>query len=124
MQTIVTAENFLLISAQHYDDLGATDQEFKEDLRRFLLIKRLFNQYRKTGELKERLILNHIIIILNVFGDKAVELLFFELREYLSQLTVFLILLNRLPLKVGDVVVSNITLDQRVVSCLRETTKT
>lgn len=119
----VTAENFSLLAAKFYDDIAATDEEFQEDLRRFLLIKRLLNQYRKSGELKERLILNHIIVILNVFGDIAVELLFHELRDYLPQLVVFLVLLNRLPRVVGDTVTSTITLDGDVIKCLRQTIK-
>ncbi len=123
MSQNVTAENFSLIAAKYYDDIGATDQEFQEDLRRFFLIKRLLNQYRKTGELKERLILNHIIVILNVFGDIAVELLFHELRDYLPQISVFLILLNRLPSVVGSTVTSTITLDASVIECLRQTIK-
>lgn len=121
--TRVTAENFSLLAAKFYDDIAATDEEFQEDLRRFLLIKRLLNQYRKSGELKERLILNHIIVILNVFGDIAVELLFHELRDYLPQLVVFLVLLNRLPRVVGDTVTSTITLDGDVIKCLRQTIK-
>lgn len=120
---LVTAENFTLMAAKYYDDIAATDQEFQEDLRRFFLIKRLFNQYHKSGELKERLILNHIIIILNVFGDIAVELLFHELRDYLPQLAVFLILLNRLPQQVGNTVTSTISLDAQVIKCLRTTIK-
>lgn len=123
-KTLVTAENFTLMAAKHYDDIAATDQEFQEDLRRFFLIKRLFNQYHKSGEIKERLILNHIIIILNVFGDIAVDLLFHELRDYLPQLAVFLILLNRLPQQVGNTVTSTIILDAQVIKCLRTTIKT
>lgn len=123
MSNAITADNFNLVAAKAYDDLGATEQDFKEDLRRFLLLKRLFNQYKKTKELKERLILNHIIIILNVFGDKAVDLLFFSLKDHLSQLVVFLVLLDRLPKQSGSIICSTINLDEFVIRCLRQTIK-
>ena len=119
----VTSENFKLMAAKYYDDFGASDLDFEEDLRRFLLIKRLFNQYRKSGELKERLILNHIIIIYNVFNDIATELLFHELKDYLSELSVFLVLLNRLPPKVGEITTTTIKMDTNIIKCLRESVK-
>ena len=119
----ITSNNFRLVAAKHYDDPGATDHDFEEDLRRFLLIKRLFNQYRKSGNLKERLILNHITILYNVFGNAATDLLFFELKDYLSELAVFLVLLNKLPIKVGDIITTTITLDPYIIQCLRESVK-
>lgn len=119
----VSSDNFTLMASKFYDDIAATDQEFQDDLRRFFSVKRLLSQYSKTGELKERLILNHITIILNVFGDIAVELLFHELKDYLPQLAVFLILLNRLPNKVGEIYTSTIVLDEKVISCLRQLIK-
>lgn len=116
---LVTHENFQLVAAKYYDDIAATDLDFQEDMRRFLLIKRLLNSYRKSGELKYRLILNHIIIILNVFGDAGPSLLFYELDDYLSEIVPFLILLKRLPDVVNSLVTSTIPLDQKVVTCLR-----
>ena len=120
---VVSSENFKLVAAKYYDDFGASDLDFEEDLRRFLLIKRLFNQYRKSGELKERLILNHIIIIFNVFNDIAAELLFHELRDYLSELSVFLVLIGKLPPQVGEITTSTIKMDPYIITCLRESTK-
>lgn len=120
---MVSSDNFKLIAAKYYDDFGASDLDFEEDLRRFLLIKRLFNQYRKSGVIKERLILNHIIIIYNVFGEIATDLLFHELRDYLSELSVFLVLLNRLPQKVGSITTSTIKLDTKIIACLRQSLK-
>jgi len=120
MVSIVTSENFTLVAAKYYDDIAATDQEFQDDLRRFSLIKRLFNSYLRTGELKERLIFNHIIVIYNMFGSVAPALLFHELREYLPQLAPFLIALNRLPERVNTVFTSTITLDSDVVLWLRK----
>lgn len=119
MGIVVTSDNFSLVAAKHYDDLGATDKEFEEDLRRFSLIKRLLNGYARTGELKDRLIMNHLIVIFNVFDGAAIYLLFHELGDYLSQLVPFLVVLNQLPPKVGSVYTSTIPLDSGVVSCLR-----
>ncbi len=115
----VTGENFNLIAAKYYDDIGGTDLDFQEDLRRFLLIKRLLNSYRKSGDLKYRLVLNHIIIVLNVFGDAAVGLMFHELYDYLPEIVPFLILLKRLPENVNGLNTSSIKMDSGVVSCLR-----
>lgn len=114
----VSRENFLLVAAKYYDDIAATDLDFQEDLRRFLLIRRLLNSYRKTGELKYRLILNHTIVILNVFGDAAVDLIIFELSDYLREIIPFLSLVERVPSKIGGVPLSNFEIDQKVAECL------
>jgi hypothetical protein len=116
---VVTAENFCLVAARHYEDIGASDQEFEEDLRRFALVKRLFNMYLKSGDIKDRLIINHLIVIFNVFDQAAVPLLFHELTGFESQLVPFLVVLNRLPEKIGDVYTSSFALDNKVVECLR-----
>lgn len=120
MSIVVTSDNFGLIAARYYDDISATDLEFQEDLRRFSMIKRLLNVYNRTGQLKERLILNHLIVIFNVFGPAAAPLLFYELREYLTILVPFLVAINRLPPKVGELHTSSIPLDPKVVECLRK----
>ncbi len=117
--TLVTHENFQLVAAKHYDDIAATDLDFQEDMRRFLLIKRLLNSYRKTGDLKYRLILNHIIIIMNVFGDAGPSLIFHELYDYLPEIAPFLILIKRLPDVVNNIDTTSITLDKKVIACLR-----
>lgn len=115
----VTADNFRLIAAKYYDDVAGTDADFEEDLRRFILIRRLLNTYRRTGVLKERLILNHIIILHNVFGDSAVPLMFCDMAEYLPVIAPFLSYLAILPPKVNDVECSQIAWDMRIVECLR-----
>ena len=99
MNIILSEENFLLYAAKYYDNpqCQSTD-EFYDDLKRFKYIKRLFNKYLETGELKERLILNHILVLTNVFSPEvAVKLLFIRLDEYLHLLKPFLVLLNMLP---------------------------
>lgn len=91
--------NALLYAAKHYDNPAAHDVvEFYDDLKRFKYIKRLFNKYNQDGDLKERLILNHIILIYNMFGQEpATRLLFLKLEGYHSQLLPFLEFLNRVP---------------------------
>jgi len=61
--------NFVLYAAKHYDNPHCYDTlEFYDDLNRFKYLKRLFNRYEETGELKDRLIINHLTIIYNIFG--------------------------------------------------------
>lgn len=94
--------NFMLYAAKHYDNPSCFDTlEFYEDLSRFKYIKKLFSRFEETGEIKERLILNHIIILYNLFGPSATtRMLFFKLKGYHHYLVPFLELLNFLPEKV------------------------
>ena len=87
--------NFLLFAAKSYDNENCMDQlEFEEDLNRIKYIKRLFSKYRDGKELRERLILNHIIILYNVFEHRAcTRMLCFRLYEYLNYLKPFLVYL-------------------------------
>ena len=98
--------------------------EFYDDLKRFKYIKRLFIKYQEYGELRERLILNHITILYNVFGLKTTELLFFKLEGYHSYLKPFLVLLARMPdkIKYGNKVIysSDIPMDIGIVNTLRK----
>jgi len=96
--------NFMLYAAKHYDNTQCYDTtEFLDDLKRFKYIKRLFIKYDEYGELRERLILNHIIVLYNVFGDAATRMLFFKMMGYHHYLKPFLILLARMPDKVVNV---------------------
>lgn len=92
-------DNFLLYAMKSYDKPNAILSEFEEDLHRVKYIKRLFKRYRTTGELKERLILNHIIILTNVFGIiPSVRILFYKLDEKdYTILKTFLLFLNFMP---------------------------
>tara|TARA_R110000868_G_scaffold47068_2_gene154880 strand:+ start:246 stop:629 length:384 start_codon:yes stop_codon:yes gene_type:complete len=92
-------DNFLLYAMKSYDKPNAILSEFEEDLHRVKYIKRLFKRYRTTGELKERLILNHIIILTNVFGIlPSVRILFYKLDETdYVMLKTFLLFLNFMP---------------------------
>jgi len=104
--------NFLLYSAKHYDNRQCYDTlEFYDDLKRFKYVRRLFKIYEETGELKERLIINHIIVLYNVFGVvPATRMLFFKLHNYQSYLKPFLELLNYMPEKIINIGLANETI--------------
>ena len=71
MMDVLNEDNFLLYAAKHYDNPQCSStEEFYDDLKKFKYIKRLFNKYAETGELKERLILNHIRVVTNVFSPQ------------------------------------------------------
>jgi len=73
-------------------------EDFENDLKRIRYIKRLLKRYKSSGELKTHLILNHLIVLFNVFNDAAVPLLFYNLEEELwSPIKSFLVFLNRIP---------------------------
>lgn len=95
----LTEKNWLIYAAKHYDNPSCYDQsEFMEDVRRLKYIKKALTRYETTGELKERLILNHIIVLTNVFGHEAtVRLLFLKMEGYMKYLKPFLILLSIMP---------------------------
>lgn len=92
-------ENFMIYAMKCYDSPNCIMSEFEEDLKRIKYIKRLIKRYKTTGELKERLILNHIIILSNVFGTRnAVRMLFYKLDEQDYQiLKTFLLFLGYMP---------------------------
>lgn len=111
-------DNFLLFAIKHYDNPNAmTKDDFFEDLKRFKYIKRLLKRYDKTGILKTHLLLNHIIVVYNIFGDAATPILFFKIDQtYWKYLKSFMMFLNRLE----DNVLSNIEIDS---FCLEELNK-
>lgn len=95
----LTKDNWVIFAIKHYDNPSSvTYEDFEEDLNRFKYIKRLLKRYEMTGELKTHLILNHIILMYNVFDDAATPLLFFKVEAiYWPILKAFLLFLNRLP---------------------------
>ena len=115
---ILSEDNFLLYAMHHYDNSQCHSlQEFEEDLKRFLYLRKLLNRYKKDGDLKERLILNHIIVLYNLFGDALTDMLFFKIeKEYHATLVTFLVYLNRIP----EDKYSDIQLDQNIVNVLRK----
>ena len=120
----LTDNNFLLYAAKYYDNPCHNTEEFLDDLKRFKYLKRLFVKYKETGELKERLILNHIIILYNIFGDHATPMLFLKLKGFEEYLKPFLILLSRLPQRVlcSETIIhtSEINMDMKIVNELRK----
>jgi hypothetical protein len=91
--------NYLLFAIKFYDNPQAlTMEDFETDLKRIRYIKRLLKKYKNTGDLKTHLILNHLIVLFNVFHDAAVPLLFYNLdSELWPAIKSFLIFLNRFP---------------------------
>ena len=93
----LTNENILMFAIRHYDNPQCEGEyEFHDDMKRFKFIKRLLRKYDETGELKERLILNHITVIYNVFGaDAGSTLLLFKIeKEFWGVLKTFMKFLN------------------------------
>lgn len=95
----LTSNNFLLYAAKHYKNIPySSDTEFLEDLKHIIYIKRLINRYIHKNVLKERLILNHIITLYNLFGPKATsKMLFLKLEGMEKYFIPFLHILNILP---------------------------
>ena len=116
---------FLLYAAKHYDNRNCNShEEFMDDLRRFKYIKRLLNRYVETGDLKCRLILNHVIIIYNVFGSEAAtKMLFLRLSGLETYLKPFLVCIGQMPEKVElpdrVIISSDVAMDQNIVDALR-----
>ena len=88
-----------MFAIKHYDNPHCeSEDEFHDDMKRFKYIKRLLRRHDTTGELKSHLILNHIIVMYNVFDDAATPLLFYKIEAtYWSILKAFMLFLNRLP---------------------------
>ena len=96
----ITPENVVMYAIRHYDNPQCEgEKEFQDDMKRFKYIKRLLRKYHDTGILKERLILNHIIILGNVFGPiTASRILFYKIEKELhSYLKTFLLFLDYIP---------------------------
>ena len=121
-------KNFLLYAMQHYENPQCVEvEEFNDDLKRIKYIKRLFNQYAIEGVLKERLLLNHIIVFYNVFSvEAATRILFYKLEEDVwPMLKTFLFYLNFLPDKIESIngrtiLTTDIPMDQGIVDSLRK----
>ena len=78
----LTNENLMMYAIKAYDKPNCIMSEFKDDMKRFNYLKRLFRRYRKMGELRERLVLNHLVVIYNVFGPEvATRALFFKMSK-------------------------------------------
>ena len=128
MENNLNAKNFVLYAAKHYDNPGCESiEEFHDDLNRFKYIKRLFTKYQETGEIKERLVLNHLIALYNLFGAvPTTRMLFFKLEGNWQLLKPFLVYLGYMPerlYEIGEhkvIIDSNISLDDEIVNRLRK----
>lgn len=120
----INEDNFLRITLQYYDNPQCHSiAEFEEDLKRFRYLNKLFNRYNVNNDLKERLILNHLIILYNCFGVITTELLFFKIdKQYWNYLATFLIFLNRMPDEIPEFNISLIDLqiDNNIANTLRK----
>jgi len=111
-------DNFVLFASRHYDNPQCMSvEEFHHDLNRFKYLKRLLRRYTQNDDLQERLILNHIVVLYNVFGiDPANKMMFYRMeQEYWSPVKTFLIFLNYLR----DDEFVDVPLDQKIVERLR-----
>ena len=114
--------NFVMFAMKNYENPTCTGMdEFHEDLNRVKYVKRLFRKYEKSQILRERLILNHLIILGNVFGPAiSSRILFYKTEHELhSYLKTFLVYLNYLPKELEDVDLDSIPLDQTIIQKLR-----
>jgi len=122
----LTNDNILLYAAKAYDKPNCIMSEFKEDMKRFNYLKRLFKRYRKVGELREQLVLNHLVVICNVFGPEvATRILFFKMaKDDYSALKTYLLFLSCMPervkgIKGQDLISSEIPVDMTIADILR-----
>ena len=114
----LTEENFLLFAIKNYENPQAvTKEDFDKDLNHFKYIKRLLKRYKNTGELKTHLILNHFIVLYNIFGEAATPMLFFKIeKELWPVMKTFVLFLNKLPdyphCYIHDIVVDSYCLEE------------
>lgn len=122
----LTDENVLLYAAKAYDKPNCVMSEFTEDMKRLNYLKRLFRRYRKHNEMRERLILNHIVVLNNLFGPEVTtRLLFFRMsKDDYNVLKTYLTFLNLMPDRVKgingkDIISSDISIDLPISDVLR-----
>jgi hypothetical protein len=123
----LTNDNVLMYAIKAYDKPNCIMSEFQEDMKRFNYLKRLFQRYRKYEELREQLVLNHLIVLYNVFGPEvATRLLFYKMsKEDYSALKTYLLFLSCMPEKVqgikgNDIHSSDISVDMNIADTLRK----
>ena len=118
--SVLTNDNYMLFAMKHYDNpQSVTYDDFQEDMMRFKYLKRLFGRYVKSGVVRNHLILNHLIVLFNVFGEAAIPLLIFKIEmEYWSIMKSYLLYLNRLDPEGGNGILDEIVIDAEVTSQL------
>jgi len=117
----------MLYLVKAYDKPNCIMSEFHDDMKRFNYLKRLFQRYRKQGELREQLVLNHLVVLYNVFGPEvAARALFFKMtKDDYSALKTYLLFLSWMPervkgIKGHDILSSEIPVDMKIAEALRQ----
>lgn len=118
-------DNFLIYAIKNYDSPGTVGlSDLQEDLNRIKYVKRLLNRYQKTGEAHERLILNHLVVLYNVFDTAATKMLFYKLEpKYWSDLKTYLVYLHRMPIHTivsPNIKETDIPLNEELIKILRK----
>jgi len=120
-------DNIMMYAMKAYDKPDCIMSEFKDDMKRFNYLKRLFLRYRKIGELREQLVLNHLVVLYNVFGPEVTSrMLFFKMsKDDYPALKTYLLFLSIMPdrirgIKGQDIISSDIPIDTRVAEVLRQ----
>ena len=123
----LTSENFMLYCMKAYDKPNMLLSEFKDDMKRFNYLKRLFQRYRKYDELREQLVINHLVVLYNVFGpESATRMLFYKMaKEDYSALKTYLLYLSYMPdvvkgIKGQNIRSSDIAVDLKIADALRK----
>lgn len=110
-------DTFYIFAVKHYDNPSCMGtEELNEDLKRFVYLRRLLTRYKTTDELNENLIMNHLIVLYNVFDQAATDMLVFKLRDLLPYLKPFLLFLKRIEESELQLVV----MDEVIVEKLRK----
>ena len=114
-------KNYLMFAITHYDNpQSVTVDDFMEDMKKFKYLKRLLKRYLKTRILRVNLIINHLVILFNVFGDATIPLLMYKLEEdYWPLVKTFLVYLDRYP-EISAGVLETVSIDDEVNSLLKE----
>ena len=119
-------DNVTIYAVKAYDRPNCVMSEFKDDMKRFNYLKRLFKRYRKLDELRERLVLNHLVVLCNVFGPEvATRLLFYKMaKDDYPALKTYLMFLSVMPdrvrgIKGQDIISSDIPVDMKIADILR-----
>jgi hypothetical protein len=123
----LTSDNLIIYAMKAYDRPDCIMSEFKNDMKRFNYLKRLFLRYRKDGELRERLIINHLVVIYNLFGTEvSTRILFYKMsKEDYSTLKTYLLFLNFMPeiirgIKGRNLISADIPVDMKIADVLRK----
>ena len=116
--TELNEENFLLFAIKNYENPQAvTKEDFEKDLNHFKYIKRLLKRYKNNGELRSHLLINHFIVLYNIFGEATTPMLFYKLENNLwPVIKTFVVFLDRLP-EYPHTYIHEIEMDEE---CLRE----